>query len=202
MKTLLLLYAAAIISCAAAAQGQNEFLDGLRKDEPGKGKVTVMQSADIDDLVNGNSTTAQKSAPTVTEQKHAAAERRQDAAEHSAAAPNPVPAETEEDAPAEQRQPDTRKKIMRNSYKTTGYRVQVFSGGNSRTDKQRAENAGRTIKASFPDEPVYVHFYSPSWKCRMGNYTTIEAARSVLAQVKQLGYTQACIVKGQISVQY
>ena len=91
---------------------------------------------------------------------------------------------------------------MRNSYKTQGYRIQVFSGGNSRLDKQKAQTAGTVMKSNFPSEPVYVHFYSPSWKCRMGNYRSIEEARRLLKRVKQLGYPQANIIKGTISVQY
>lgn len=97
---------------------------------------------------------------------------------------------------------DTRKKVMSRSYKTQGYRIQVYSGGNTRKDRQAAENAGTKMKSYFPSEPVYVHFYSPSWKCRMGNYTSVDIARKVLAQVKALGYKQAVIVKGPISVQY
>lgn len=91
---------------------------------------------------------------------------------------------------------------MRNSYKTQGYRIQVFSGGNSRLDKQKAQTAGAVMKSNFPSEPIYVHFYSPSWKCRMGNYRTIDEARRLLKKVKQLGYPQANIIKGTISVQY
>ena len=91
---------------------------------------------------------------------------------------------------------------MRNSYKTQGYRIQVFSGGNSRADRQKAESAGMLMKSNIPTEPIYVHFYSPSWKCRMGNYKTLEEAQRMLAMVKKLGYKQACIVKGTISVQY
>lgn len=95
-----------------------------------------------------------------------------------------------------------RKKVMRNSYKVDGYRVQVFAGGNTRNDKQQAERTGNDIKALFPTEPVYVHFYSPRWICRMGNYRTYEEAHSMLVEVKNAGYKQAAIVKGKISVQY
>ena len=58
------------------------------------------------------------------------------------------------------------------------------------------------IKALFPTEPIYVHFYSPRWICRMGNYRTYDEANAILQQVKKLGYKQACIVKGKISVAY
>lgn len=107
-----------------------------------------------------------------------------------------------ETAEAEAPVVDTSKKVMRRSYKTNGYRVQVFAGGNSRNDKIKAQQAGNAVKAAFPSQPIYVHFYSPRWICRMGNYRTYEEANAILQQVKKLGYKQACIVKGKISVAY
>ena len=97
---------------------------------------------------------------------------------------------------------DMRKKVMRKSYKVTGYRVQVYAGGNSRADRLKAEQTGNNIKMKFPDQPVYVHFYSPRWICRMGNFKSLAEAQKVLAKVKALGYKQACLVKGKITVQY
>ena len=91
---------------------------------------------------------------------------------------------------------------MRNSYKVNGYRVQVFAGGNTRNDRIKAEQARDKMKAAFPDQPIYTHFYSPRWICRMGNYRSYEEANRILKKVKALGYSQACIVKGKISVQY
>lgn len=107
-----------------------------------------------------------------------------------------------ETAEAEAPVVDMSKKVMRRSYKTNGYRVQVFAGGNSRNDKIKAQQAGNAVKAAFPSQPIYVHFYSPRWICRMGNYRTYEEANAILQQVKKLGYKQACIVKGKISVAY
>ena len=100
--------------------------------------------------------------------------------------------------------PDTvenRKKILK-GYKVNGYRVQVFAGGNSRNDRIKAERIGSEIKSFFPSVPVYVHFYSPRWICRMGNYRTYEEAHEVLTRVKNLGYQSAIIVKGKITVSY
>lgn len=96
---------------------------------------------------------------------------------------------------------DMRKKVMRGSYKVTGYRVQAFAGGNSRADRQKAEQIGNDIKMRYPDQPVYVHFYSPRWICRIGNYRSLAEAQRMLAKVKAMGYRQACLVKGKITVQ-
>ena len=86
--------------------------------------------------------------------------------------------------------------------KANGFRVQVFAGGNSRNDRLKAERTGEEMKSLFPYEPVYVHFYSPRWVCRIGNYRTYEEAHEVLSKVKQLGYMSAVIVKGKITVYY
>lgn len=204
-----------IALCTVSVHAQ-KFLDSLRKSEPGQGSVTVIQSQEIDKLVNGSEKKPESNATiehSANAQQHNNAEQTHNNAtqqhehekhetthtnstQHENSATTTTPTTTEEPVI------DTRKKIMRNSYKTQGYRIQVFSGGNSRADRRKAETAGTIMKANFPYEPIYVHFYSPSWKCRMGNYKSLEEARRLLAQVKKLGYRQACIVKGTISVQY
>jgi hypothetical protein len=97
---------------------------------------------------------------------------------------------------------DLRKKVMRKSYKVTGYRVQAFAGGNSRQDKIKAQQIGNNLKMQFPDQPIYVHFYSPRWICRVGNYRSYEEADRMLRAVHKMGYKSASIVRGKITVQY
>ena len=188
------------------------FLNDLRTDKAGQGTVTVSQSKDIDELVNNAKLI--KSAPTTatneksnnataaTEHKqsqHKAQEKRDTVEEplkeqhYASGSTSPST-----DAPAV----NTAKKVMRNSRRITGYRVQAYSGGNSRADRQKAESIGSAIKMRFPDLPVYVHFYSPRWICRVGNFRTYDEANSVLKEIKSMGYRQACIVKGKITVGY
>ena len=203
-----LLFSIIITLCSLTAQSQT-FLDSLRKDEPGKGSVSVTQSPEIDNLVNGtgqdHSGSTAKEGAGHTRQSSATQQHHEDGKHDSASSASHTHEGTSSTTPStttEETVIDTRKKVMRNSYKTQGYRIQVFSGGNSRADRQKAESAGMVMKSNFPTEPIYVHFYSPSWKCRMGNYKTLEEAQRMLAMVKKLGYKQACIVKGTISVQY
>ena len=54
----------------------------------------------------------------------------------------------------------------------------------------------------FPGQPVYVHFYSPRWICRVGNYRNYEEAAWMLQQLRKMGYKSAPIVKRTITVQY
>lgn len=93
-----------------------------------------------------------------------------------------------------------RKKIMADAQKVQGYRIQLFAGGNTRADRQQAEAIGRRAKRMFPNEPIYTHFYSPRWICRMGNYVSQEKASAVLRRVKAAGIKGACIVKGTITI--
>lgn len=187
------------VGCCMAANAQT-FLDRLQKSANGQGKVTVHQTATIDELVNGTDqkpTTTPRQATLPTKNNtidKEPAKASPDKSKHENATQSNTT--TTIVAPIE----ETRQKVPRKSYKTSGYRVQVFAGGNTRADRQKAEKIGNTLKSNFPDEPIYVHFYSPRWICRMGNYRSYEAAHKILQAVKELGYTQATIVKGQVTV--
>ena len=190
------------VGCILAADAQSSFTQRLQKSNSGEGKVTVTQDKAIDDLVNGPA--EQKAAP----QKQPEKKEKPVAATIQKEPEKQSDDKTAEVKTAEPQQQvivpdtaDTRKKVIK-GYKVNGYRVQVFAGGNSRNDRIKAERTGSEIKAQFPGVPVYVHFYTPRWICRMGNYRTYEEAHEVLTRVKNLGYNSAIIVKGKITVSY
>lgn len=170
--------------------GAQTFTQRLQKQpSAGQGSVTIHQSDSIDKLVNTtvltttkSSTTTKTSTPSTTSKSTAIATATQ-------------PVET----------PDTTnlsQKMIRNGHKVMGYRVQAFAGGNSRKDRQKAEQTRNSIKSHYPNVPVYVHFYSPRWICRVGNYRTYEEAYQMLVSLRELGFDQATIVKGKITVAY
>ncbi len=215
MKQFVTLFLSVILSVATAHA--QSFLDRLQRQATNQGKITVTQSADIDELVNGTKTvTATPSAPKKQAESkpvnRSAAKTGEQAkaekpAQHSASgtATKRTPADqkkADDNAETETRTVDTRPKVMENSRKVNGYRVQAFAGGNTRADKQKAQRIGNDIKMNFPNEPVYVHFYSPRWICRVGNYRTYEEAHRMLLEIRELGYKQALIVKGKITIQY
>ena len=194
----LLITIALCVGCITAADAQSTFTERLQKSNTGEGKISVTQDKSIDALVNGASAVTKQPENIKPEQKEKVTTPKDKADDK----------EKEKVAPKDNEAvvvvPDTvdmHKKVMK-GYKVNGYRVQVFAGGNSRNDRVKAERAGENIKSAFPDEPIYVHFYSPRWICRMGNYRTYEEAHEVLRRVKQLGYDSAIIVKGKITVQY
>jgi hypothetical protein len=165
-----------------------------QKGKAGEGTVTITQDKAIDDLVNGPATqlpekNADEAAQKAEQQKNRelTLKRRESYRDTTTVDPSSI---------------DTRKKVMRGGMKVNGYRVQAFAGGNQRKDRQKAEQIGSTIKASYPREPIYVHFYSPRWICRVGNYRTYEEANEMLQNIRKLGISGASIVKGKITVQY
>ena len=191
------------IGCISAADAQSSFTQRLQQSKNGEGKITVTQDKAIDELVNGPVVTAPtRTKTTTTHQKPTETQQKttEKPAEKKELEPKAVAVEhhdtTTIDAPEE-----IQKKIMK-GVKVAGYRVQVFAGGNTRKDRVKAERIGSEIKSLFPGVPVYVHFYSPRWICRMGNYRTYEEAHAVLERVKNNGYQSAIIVKGKITVQY
>ena len=194
----LLITIALCVGCITAADAQSTFTERLQKSNTGEGKISVTQDKSIDALVNGASAVTKQPENIKPEQKEKVTPPKDKADDK----------EKEKVAPKDNEAvvvvPDTvdmHKKVMK-GYKVNGYRVQVFAGGNSRNDRLKAERTGENIKSTFPGVPVYVHFYSPRWICRIGNYRTYEEAHEVLQRVKQLGYDSAIIVKGKITVQY
>jgi cell division protein FtsN len=178
--------------------GAQTFTQRLQKTVAGQGSVTIHQSDSIDKLVNSAMLTTKSSSTTATT---------------TPTTPKPAtpstPSKTTPNSPSSPTNttsttviPDTVPKMIRNGHKITGYRVQAFAGGNSRKDRQQAEQTRNAIKSHYPNVPVYVHFYSPRWICRVGNYRTYEEAHQMLQEVKKLGYTSATIMKGKISVAY
>lgn len=183
------------------------FLERLQEPVQGQGTVSVTQSDSISYLVNwasvidGAQPAGVSKRPDTGTNKSSARTATKDSSDKDKSDDDDDLDVTIDDAPDDYAS-EGRKKVMHRSYKTDGYRVQAYAGGSSKADKQKAEQTGNAIKANFPDEPIYVHFYSPRWICRVGNYRTYEEAYRMLLAVRELGYTQASIVKGKISVQY
>lgn len=95
---------------------------------------------------------------------------------------------------------DTRVKVTTGVHHARGFRIQVYSGGNTRVARQEAERAGQKVKSVLPNQPVYVHFYCPRWSCRVGNFTSYQSALGVLRQIRKLGYKGAVVIRSNITI--
>ena len=191
--------------CILAASAQTTFTQRLQEEKKGEGKVTVTQDKAIDELVNGSSTTVSKQTTPSTQTTQSTQSTQQQKTTEQQHKPDS--GNTQKPAVAERTQQsdttatdDGRNKVMKGGYKINGYRVQVYAGGNQRKDRQQATRVGNEIKSLFPSQPVYVHFYSPRWICRMGNFRTYEEAHQVLTSVRKMGYNAATIIKDKITV--
>ena len=174
-----------------------DYTQRLQQSGTGQGTVTIHQSADIDYLVN-NATLAPRPAPTA---KGSNGQNSQPSQPNQPNQTSKSTADDSADSPTASEAPvDNTKKMIRGGVKVHGYRVQAYAGGNSRKDRQQAEQIGNNIKAAYPDVPVYVHFYSPRWICRVGNYRSYEEAHQMLLSLRKMGFSQATIVKGKITV--
>ena len=194
------------IVCSAAAANAQTYLEHLQQKNKGQGTVTVIQSKEIDELVNGSRTKVNQNIKTGNKPDAKKSEVPPTAATDKKAEPKEDLRTTEKLHDKETSAPlkkaevkeeemdvatiDMRKKVMRESYKVTGYRV------------QKAESIRTAIKMKFPDQHIYVHFYSPRWICRVGNYRSYEQAAWMLNEIQKMGYSAATIVKGKITVQY
>jgi len=171
------------------------FTQHVQQQKAGQGTVTIHESQEIDQLVNsvilGTTATPTKPATPTSPTK---------SANPTKATSPTTPTTTGNDTTPEEDPVDLTKKIRSGGIKVNGYRVQAFAGGNSRKDRQQAESVGNQIKSNYPEVPVYVHFYSPRWICRVGNYRTYEEAHQMLLSLRKMGFTEAIIVKGKITV--
>jgi hypothetical protein len=169
----------------------------IQKTAQGQGTVTIPQDEAIDELANGVATPATPK----KDSKPAAKPQNQTPKPQT---PTPTPKPQTPAVVVELPEPAAVDSIdnagSKRTFKTTGYRIQVFAGGNTRRDRQRAEQAGNALRQLYPGEEVYVHFYSPRWICRLGNYRTYEEAHEKMLEIRKMGYESATVVKGKITV--
>ncbi|WP_274949956.1 SPOR domain-containing protein [Bacteroides cutis] len=85
--------------------------------------------------------------------------------------------------------------------KSSGYRVQVYAGNNTRQAKNEAYSVAARIKEYFPDLTVYTSFAPPRWLCRAGDFRSIEEADAMMRQLRATGvFKEVSIVKDQINI--
>ena len=179
-----ILFLSFLLSCVAVdAQSYTEHLER-------EGKVVVSQNDKISNLVNNqNKTTATQNKTAAT--TPAATEAKQTETDETTASQPKTSASTRTTKPYTSRQ----------RYNSEGYRIQVFTGGNSRADKQAAASMQAKIRSTFPEISTYVHFISPHWVCRVGDFKSRDDAMKYVRKIRARGLTyEARLVKSNIFV--
>lgn len=168
-------YALSLIFCLGAlnAGAQQTFTEKLQQVVESAGRIILHQDKSITDLVNNAKKPA---APVQRRQVDGTMSQLPDSASIDSLSLGP-------------------------KVKINGYRIQVYFGDNSRQGKTEARAAGLRFRNAFPEQPVYVNFVSPHWKCQAGDFRTIEEASEVLRQIRETGtFREAVIVKSKINV--
>ena len=156
---------------------QMSFTQMLLEKTPSGAYVKVKHSLKIDSLVNG----------LLVSQKQSNV---------SKSIKNQAPVSIKENA-LDTLNIDSMSVLKPSSYKKVeGYRVQVYTGANSRKDKDTALKIQLKCKEFFPDIEAYATFISPRWVVRIGDYISRDEAQLMIERFKALGITQeARIVK-------
>ena len=161
---------------------QEAYTDVLQRSRSGQGTVVIYQDEELRRLVNNLTTAKPKAQAGNTATTKPAA--------------NAVTA-----ADATTSQPAEPIVQSRAKVKSTGYRIQVYAGGNSRNDRQTAQRYASAVRSEFPELNVYTNFVSPRWVCRAGDFRTHEEAAEYLGKFRSSGnFGQSSIVKSTIMV--
>lgn len=94
---------------------------------------------------------------------------------------------------------DTGERIIKHN----GYRIQIFAGNNSRRAKNKAMHYAHLVRENFPEIKSYMHFLSPRWICRVGDFLSIEEADAVMRKMKKTGiFKEVSIVRDEVNISY
>ena len=94
---------------------------------------------------------------------------------------------------------ESTREASRSRYRAQGYRIQVFTGGNDRAAKLAAQDMKIKVQRYFPELSVYIHFQSPRWVCRVGDFLSREEAQHYVKLIKKKRLSpEAAIVKSPI----
>lgn len=168
--------------CGATAEAQTTFTEQLGKEEAGKGRVVVRQSKEIDQVVNA----------TVPPKPAAKPEPKAESAP-------PKPAEHHENKPKPATQ--GRGYTARSRHKARGFRICIFTGGNSRQDKAKAQQVGQQCRNRFGELAVYTFFQSPRWVTHVGDFATRKEAEKYVNLIRREHFTyETRIVASEVNL--
>lgn len=180
-KVALLTILASVYICCGTTRAQTTYTEHLTKAEAGKGTVVIVQDPAIADIVNN---TRRAAVPASVQTRTTVA---------SDSAGSPVHAKTA------YRPANSGEKRQR--HYVQGYRIQVYTGGNSRTEKMAAIKIGNKCRAAFGELSVYPHFVSPRWICQVGDFRNINDAKRYLGLIREARISnEARIVRCKVLV--
>ena len=189
---------------------QEKFTDHIQRETEGQGRISIEQDPEIERLVNGLSprTAPSPSAPAPAPSNSPSNSPASPADSPSTvsasggfSAGNPAAPADSTTAQRDSTQQQRDQRIFSRRARTNGYRIQLYAGGNNRKSKTEAYHVAGLVHTYFDDVPVYTHFLSPRWVCRVGDCRTMEEATELLERLRQTGkFPEATIVKTKIII--
>lgn len=144
-----------------------------------KKKARVVQDQSINDLVYNKNKKAAN--PTAKQQQgktaHSTTAQPQKPAPKAESDKKPATGNKSQTGTRQGHNSNTSSYAPRQRYNATGYRIQIYTGGSTRDGKTGAQRAQQKCKNAFPELATYVHFVSPHWVCRVGDFRRIEDAQ-------------------------
>ncbi len=198
---------------------QTTFTGHLRAAGQGKGVVVVIQSDEIEQAVNRKSTkTAVSSAKdaktngTQTPVKHANAstEHQTKTAEKHQTPDTAHKSHTESERVGHTSETtehngtaSSKHYTERARRKTQGYRICIYTGGNSRADREKAVAMGNKCRAKFSELASYPNFIAPRWVTYVGDFRTREEAQKYVTRIRRANISyEVRIVKSEVNLPY
>ena len=93
--------------------------------------------------------------------------------------------------------------VNRARHKARGYRICIFTGGNSRADKQKAIKMGNKCRSKFPELASYASFEAPRWVMHVGDFKTREEAQKYVRLIRRSHIShEVRIVASEVNIPY
>lgn len=88
-------------------------------------------------------------------------------------------------------------------HKAQGYRICIFTGGNSRADKNKAIQMGNKCRAKFGELAVYPSFIAPRWVTYVGDFRTHQEAQKYVALIRRARISyEVRVVRSEVNLPY
>ena len=203
---------------------QNTYTGHLRSSQAGKGTIVIVQSEAIEQVVNNTPKTKSKTSawekPEAKPHTHPVSKN----PTGGTATPSHFKSHAEESSRKEEnashsyssRASDTASRSSSTSHptgvrryeerirhKAQGYRICIFTGGNSRQDKNEAIQMGNKCRAKFGELAVYPSFIAPRWVTYVGDFRTHQDAQKYVTLIRRsrISY-EVRIVKSEVNLPY
>ena len=224
MKYILFILFASL--CSLQLSAQNTYTEKLRKNDPTKGSIIINHSSEIDEAVNGTSkkkvgSTASPAAKTSNsdknkqveknrhtekhEEKHAKGENAQSSSNDSKAKEHNATEHKKASTPSNNNTKVNGQKhyVNRARHKARGFRICIFTGGNTRADKVKAIEMGQKCRNLFKELAVYPSFEAPRWVTHVGDFKTRQEAQKYVTRIRRARISyEVRIVSSEVNVPY